>query len=399
MSIHGAAEGKSVAFVCLGDATDPNYSSGTPYGIRKGFLDLGCNVIDVFPVRPAIEHIFLPKRVGHRLRGVYYSGDREQLCLHAMAKTIGQRLKGKRIDFIFASHSIPSTKLRSYAPIVLSHDQSFIERMDYFPYEQRPPAREYLMQAIDQEREAFSNAALCVYPSERSVRTIEEHYDIPAHKLAMIPWGGNLPFEPTAQQAEKLIEERRRAELRILFVGVDWKRKGGDVVIEACRILHRRGVNLALTVIGSNPAIEDKPEFLTIIPYIDKNDPEQLRTYLDQLSGAHFLFVPSRAEAYGHVFCEAAALGVPSVARKVGGIATIIVDGVTGCCLPEHASAADFADAIQRASADEDVYVAMARAARRRYEETLNWRAFCSAIIDRLEKPVAQESGLVAAQA
>lgn len=399
MSGKMVTQGKSVAFVCLGDATDPNYSSGTPYGIRRGFLDLGCKVVDIFPVRPSIEHIFLPKRVAHRLCGTYYSGDREPLCLRTMASTIERRLAEVDVDFVFASHSIPTTMLRTKTPIVFSHDQSFIERLDYFPYEQRPPAREYLDQSLAQEREAFNNATLCVYPSERSVRTIMTEYGIPAYKLAMIPWGGNLPFEPTAEQAEKLIEERRRAELRILFVGVDWKRKGGDVVIEACRILHRRGVNLALTVIGSNPAIEDKPEFLTIIPYIDKNDPEQLRTYLDQLSGAHFLFVPSRAEAYGHVFCEAAALGVPSVARKVGGIATIIVDGVTGCCLPEHASAADFADAIQRASADEDVYVAMARAARRRYEETLNWRAFCSAIIDRLEKPVAQESGLVAAQA
>lgn len=397
MSNHCATEKKTIAFVCLGDATDPNYSSGTPYGIRKGFLDLGCNVIDIFPVRPAIEHAFLPKRIGHRLRGAYYAGDREPLCLQAMARTIEQRLAGAKVDFIFASHSIPATRLRSTAPIVLSHDQSFVERMEYFLYEQRPPAREYLRQAIIQEREAFSNAALCVYPSERSVRTIEEQYDIPAHKLAMIPWGGNLPFEPTTEDAESLIEKRRHADLRIVFVGVDWERKGGDVVIEAGRILHDRGVKLSLTVIGSNPKIEDMPDFLTIIPYIDKNDPAQLRTYLDHLSGAHFLFVPSRAEAYGHVFCEAAALGVPSVARKVGGIATIIVDGVTGRCLPENATAADFADAIQRAFANEDAYVAMARAARRRYEETLNWRAFCRAIIRRLENPLQRKMRLVAA--
>ena len=92
MSGKMVTEGKSVAFVCLGDATDPNYSSGTPYGIRKGFLDLGCKVIDVFPVRPKIEQVFLPKRVAHRLGGTHYSADREPLCLRAMAATIERRL-------------------------------------------------------------------------------------------------------------------------------------------------------------------------------------------------------------------------------------------------------------------------------------------------------------------
>lgn len=380
-----ATERKTLAFVCLGDATDPNYSSGTPYGIRKGFLDLGCTVIDIFPVRPRIEHLFLPKRIAYRLAGRYYSGDREPLCLRAMAGGIERRLQGADVDFVFASHSIPATMLRCNAPIVFSHDQSFVERLDYFPYEQRPPAREYVTRSIAQEREAFSNATLGVYPSERSIRTIMKEYDVPAEKLAMIPWGGNFPFEPGRDDAEVLIAKRRGRNLELVFVGVDWARKGGDVAIQAARILHDRGVPLGLTVIGSNPKIDDKPEFLKVIPYIDKNDPAQLNAYLAILSGAHFLFLPSRAEAYGHVFCEAAALGVPAISRDVGGVSTIIADGVTGRCLPADATAEDFADAIRRAFADWDHYAAMARAARRRYESVLNWRAFCGAIIRRLE--------------
>lgn len=380
---------RTVAFVCLGDASDPHYSSGSPYGMRKGFLDIGCKVIDVFSIRPRREALLLPKRVLYRLFGRYYSGDRSPICLAAMGAEVARRLDGVDVDLIFAAHSIPLTAVRSSAPRVFSHDQSFTERISYVPYEKRPLAKHYVAQAIAQERRVFANASLAVYPSMRSIAAIMRDYGVPAEKLAMVPWGGILPSDPAPEAVEAMIRARPTDELRLTFVGVDWERKGGDAVLAASRLLAARGLNPAVTIIGSVPPGE-VPGFVRVIPFLDKKDPEQLAAFLSILGRSHFLFVPSRAEAFGHVFCEAAAYGVPSVARDVGGIPTIIADGQTGHCLDEGATAEDFARAIARTMQDPEAYRAMARATRKRYDERLTWAAFARDVlakVDALDAP------------
>ena len=38
--------------------------------------------------------------------------------------------------------------------------------------------------------------------------------------------------------------------IKILFVGLTWKRKGGDIVLETIDILDKKGYNVDLTVCG-----------------------------------------------------------------------------------------------------------------------------------------------------
>jgi glycosyltransferase involved in cell wall biosynthesis len=378
------ADGRTVAFVALGDARDPHWSSGSPYGMRKGFIDIGCNVVDVLSVRSRREALFFPLRVGYRFAGRYYSADRAPLCLSGMAREIGRRIQDVEPDLIFAAHSIPLSRVRSSVPCVLSHDQTFIERLAYSPYERRPLAKRYIAEAIAQEREAFAGATLCVYPSERSIRSLQSDYDVPDHKLAMIPWGGNLPADPDSEAVEAMILGRPNDAIHLLFLGVDWERKGGDLVLATAALLAARGRQVKLTLIGCTPAGE-LPDYVRIIPFLDKRDPDGLNQLLAIFAETHFLFVPSRAEAYGHVFCEAAAMGVPSLACDVGGIPTIIADGENGHCLPTTASAAEFARVIERALEAPETYRGMARAARRAYEERLNWSAFARAVLARVD--------------
>jgi glycosyltransferase involved in cell wall biosynthesis len=85
------------------------------------------------------------------------------------------------------------------------------------------------------------------------------------------------------------------------------------------------------------------------------------------------LLFPSRAEAYGVVACEAAAYGVPVLGSDVGGIPTIVQNGETGYILPVDAGPEEYATRIVEALAGE--YAEVRRAARRRFETTLNWDA------------------------
>ena len=88
---------------------------------------------------------------------------------------------------------------------------------------------------------------------------------------------------------------------------------------------------------------------------------------------SHFLVMPSNAEAYGLVYAEAAAYGVPSVATRTGGVPTIVVDGETGMLDDPSAEADAYAGRILALMKDRPRYEAMARAAASRSAAMLNW--------------------------
>ena len=78
------------------------------------------------------------------------------------------------------------------------------------------------------------------------------------------------------------------------------------------------------------------------------------------------------AEAYGMSFCEASAWAMPSLTTMVGGIPTIVENGVTGWTLSPEADPAAYAEKLVEMTADADRYRSMAWRARHDYEARLN---------------------------
>lgn len=146
--------------------------------------------------------------------------------------------------------------------------------------------------------------------------------------------------------------------------------------MDAYKLLKQQGFQCQLTIIGSKPMepIEDKN--VTIIPWLDKSKPEDINIYHDILRNSYFLVLPTEFDAFGIVFCEASAYGVPSIAANVGGVSQPIKEGKNGFLLPPEATAKDYADRIRSIFEDQEGYTALRISSRAEFEKRLNWNVW-----------------------
>jgi glycosyltransferase involved in cell wall biosynthesis len=159
-----------------------------------------------------------------------------------------------------------------------------------------------------------------------------------------------------------------------LFLGVDWERKGGDIALQVAEQLNDLGLDTELTVVGCEPIVEGSlPKFVKSLGFISKSTIAG-KERLDRLiAESHFLILPSRAECYGVVFCEANSFGVPCISRKVGGIPTIIKPNVNGNLFDLNANISEYCNYIYRLFTNYSDYKNLALSAFHEYESRLNW--------------------------
>lgn len=120
-------------------------------------------------------------------------------------------------------------------------------------------------------------------------------------------------------------------EKLILFVGIDFERKGGKIVLDAFKILKKKIDNVKLIIAG--PEKESVPEKnidgVEILGNINR------KKLSDIFSKASLFCMPSEFEAYGLVFPEALSFGVPCIGRNAYEMQYFIREGENGYLLKE----------------------------------------------------------------
>lgn len=205
--------------------------------------------------------------------------------------------------------------------------------------------------------------------------------------LSVISWGCNLP--PLPRNEARLVADESRC--RLLFVGAQWRRKGGDIVLEAARLLHERGIPVSVDLAGVKP--EDAfPEGVDVTYHgrLDKNDPAQLEKMMALYRQATFFVLPTKQDCTPMVFAEANMLGTPAVTSDVGGVSSVVHHGKNGLVLPSEAKASDYADAIEAMWRDRNRYEALRRSSRAEYENRLNWKTWAQELVRLVHKLDAQ---------
>ena len=84
--------------------------------------------------------------------------------------------------------------------------------------------------------------------------------------------------------------------------------------------------------------------------------------------------MPTRAECYGIVFCEANAYGLPVITTDTGGVSSIIENGVNGFMLPFEAKSEEYYKVIADLISDDLKLRRMSETSRKKYLKDLNWK-------------------------
>ncbi|MDD2284489.1 MAG: glycosyltransferase family 4 protein [Paludibacter sp.] len=234
------------------------------------------------------------------------------------------------------------------------------------------------------EKKVLKKYTIIIYSSEWTKQNTIDYYKINPKKIQVVEFGANIPHP------EKWQHEIDTSVCNLVFIGRNWVKKGGEKVLGAYRKLKSEGFSCTLTIIGSVPP--ERPEddkSLTIIPFLDKSKPEHLNKLCSILKDAHFLVLPTEFDAFGIVFCEASAYGVPSIAADVGGVSQPVREGKNGFLLSPTATAEDYAEKIKSVFSDKESYIKLRASSRNQYETRLNWDVWGEKVNKILEETVS----------
>ncbi len=289
------------------------------------------------------------------------------------SKQLEKELQKRPVDVLFVSASSQLIAyLKTDIPIIYMTDATFQQIQGYYPYFSNLAAYN-VRQGIELDKQAFHNTAHCMLASEWNKSSAITDYGINAGKITVVPCGANLDRIPAAV-AERAVSNET---VRLLFLAVEWDRKGGDIALEAFRILHSKGIKAHLHIIGCVPPHDLIPEKdITIIPFLDKNEEADFQQLHQIFLQTDFLLLPTRAECAGVVFSEASAYGIPSITTDTGGVTTYVREGINGFALPFEAGGAAYAEKIRSLLADPAQLQQLQASSRKLFEEQLNWDAW-----------------------
>src|SRR3954465_14827716 len=176
-------------------------------------------------------------------------------------------------------------------------------------------------------------------------------YGVPADRITVIHPGTVLSNYPAPSERTP----RRDGPLRVLFVGGDFERKGGDLLLEAVRGPLRDQIELHL--VTSAPVAEGPG--VHVYRGLKPHSKELLQRYAE----ADVFALPTRGDCLAVVLGEAMASGLPIITTRVGAHAEAVEDEVSGF-LMQPDDRATLVDRLGRLARDRELGLRLGRRSR-----------------------------------
>ncbi len=329
------------------------------------------------------------KQIATRIfAGKRYMREISPRVLQSDASQIATRLEGNSSNLVFSPGSRAVAHLDRKEPIVFWTDATFAAMVDFYPSFSNL-SQESIRDGNAAEQAALDRCKLAIYSSEWAAESARRHYRVEASKVKVVPFGANVHCGRTVKEITSIVESRPRDSCNLLFVGVEWHRKGGDVAVAIAEALKTGGLPTQLTLLGCEPPkYMQLPECVHVAGFISKTTIEG-RAEIERLfRWAHFLILPARADCTPMVVAEANSFGTPAVATNVGGISSIIRDEVNGRTFALEDDISAYCHWIRATIQNPNRYMNMALSSFNEYLTRLNWDVGVKRVIQLLNEVI-----------
>lgn len=150
--------------------------------------------------------------------------------------------------------------------------------------------------------------------------SLRNDYGVPADKITPISPGVDVNMyhpNPSVKPNDGVV--------RLLFVGGDFQRKGGDLLLRWARENRSAATPWELHLV-TRDAVDTNESGVFVHHGLTNNSDELIRLYQQ----SDIFVLPTRADCYSLVALEAMATGLPVVISNLGGIPHIVEEGATG---------------------------------------------------------------------
>jgi glycosyltransferase involved in cell wall biosynthesis len=227
------------------------------------------------------------------------------------------------------------------------------------------------------QRRIYRGAHAVCAGSRWCADSVIRDYGVPPERVHVTGYGAN--HDPPHA-------ERDWEHPRFLFVGREWERKNGPMLVRAFARLRTERPDAELHLVGGHPTLSG--DGVHTHGALSLSRPDE-RARVERLFAEATCFVmPSVCEPFGIGYVEAGRAGVPSIATSVGGTATAVGPG--GVLVePEEERVLE---AMRRLS-DPDTACRLGLEARR-HSELLTWERVTGRLLRALELPGYEAAAL-----
>lgn len=375
-----------LAFAATFDGQDISNWSGTPYYMSAALQKQNIEIHHIGSLERKLPANFKIKQLWKKLACNQRESPRFNITTAKYySEQVAQRLKSIHPTAVIAPQINPIAYLDCKQPLILWTDALYASLIGFYPGFSSHSASS-IAQGNIITQECLSRCRLAIFSSDWAARTALEIYGADKEKVKVVPFGANIQVQHTLDDIKTMLQSRPRNKVKLLFLGKHWDRKGGETVFNVAKALHAAGQPVELNFVGCHPPKKtDIPAYIKCHGFISKRTPDGIEKITKLLRESHFLFVPSRAEAYGIVFCEANAYGLPCLTTYVGGISTVVKDNVNGMTFALDAPTATYCDYITRLMQNYSDYEELALASFHEYETRLNWQVTTKIVKDLIK--------------
>jgi glycosyltransferase involved in cell wall biosynthesis len=250
-------------------------------------------------------------------------------------------------------------------------------------YSDGTPLTDAELDAIAHREGRVYRGASALFPlSERLRRSFIEEFAIPPDRVTAIYGGPNFDVARVPPPAPRSSAHPPT----VLFVGRQYYRKGGDVLVESFQQVRKRFPDARLEIAGLPRGSVHGPG-ITCHGDLDKGTDSGWQALAAAYASANVFALPTRFEPFGIAFVEAMHFGLPCIGPRAWAVPEIIADGDTGFTVP--------IDDVQRLTerllellTQPELARRMGEAGRARAQELFTWPRVVSRMLDVMSSVV-----------